>query len=363
MATQAFNIKNGMSMLVQKSQDHKKEKDHKMMIRDCAWLMFSKKFKIYIQVKPIRTSSGLISMNTTTYHKLKIEVKDYKLKTKSKHSMLDIVQPSRKLSLVKEAEHVKKAKRVRRPAKKSTTTPTTGVVLGNTLGVSVSKKKAPAKADRSKGIEILSDVALSEAAQLKEATKRSKKDFHISQESGSGNGTNFESGVPDEKQRKSSGTDEGTDDNDDLNDDDNDDDNANDDENPSFTLKDYDEEEHDEEYESNDEYENVFEEENGDLYKDVDVRSLGAEHENERKGDEDMIDADQNVSQEQSYEKVIEDAHVTLTALQNTNDSKQSSFVSLDFANQFLILEKAPPSDHEVASLMNIKMSYEVSST
>ncbi|GKF83609.1 hypothetical protein Tco_0248507, partial [Tanacetum coccineum] len=52
--------------------------------------------------------------------------------------------------------------------------------------------------------------ALSEAAQLKEATKRSKKDFYISQASGSGDGTDFESGVPDEQHRKTSSTDEGT---------------------------------------------------------------------------------------------------------------------------------------------------------
>nr|GFB86861.1 hypothetical protein [Tanacetum cinerariifolium] len=56
-----------------------------------------------------------------------------------------------------------------------------------------------------------------------------------------------------------------------------------DDENPSFTLKDYDEEEHDEEYETDDDNENVYEEEDDDLCKDVDVRSLGAEHEKERK--------------------------------------------------------------------------------
>nr|GEY98293.1 hypothetical protein [Tanacetum cinerariifolium] len=55
-----------------------------------------------------------------------------------------------------------------------------------------------------------------------------------------------------------------------------------DDENPSFTLKDYDEEEHDKEHESDDDYKNVYKEEDDDLYKDVDVRSLGAEHENER---------------------------------------------------------------------------------
>nr|GFD59137.1 hypothetical protein [Tanacetum cinerariifolium] len=55
--------------------------------------------------------------------------------------------PLRKLSLVKEAEPVKKAKRVKRPAKKSTTAPTAGVVIRDTPYVSVSKKKAPAKAD------------------------------------------------------------------------------------------------------------------------------------------------------------------------------------------------------------------------
>ncbi|GJZ35358.1 reverse transcriptase domain-containing protein [Tanacetum coccineum] len=70
--------------------------------------------------------------------------------------------------------------------------------------------------------------------------------------------------------------------------------NLDDDENPSFILKDYDEEEHDEEYESDDDNENVFEEEDDDLYKDVDMRSLGAEHEKERKGDEEMIDTDHN---------------------------------------------------------------------
>nr|GEX94617.1 uncharacterized mitochondrial protein AtMg00810-like [Tanacetum cinerariifolium] len=49
-----------------------------------------------------------------------------------------------------------------------------------------------------------------------------------------------------------------------------------DDENPSFTLKDHDEEEHDEEYEAGDDYENVYGKEDDDLYKDVDVRSLRA---------------------------------------------------------------------------------------
>nr|GEW45113.1 hypothetical protein [Tanacetum cinerariifolium] len=258
-----------------------------------------------------------------------------------------VASPSSKSSHVKEAEPIKKGKKVKRPAKKSTTTPTTSVVIIDTPGVYVSMKKAPAKDDRSKSIEILSDVALSEATQLKEATKRSKKDFHISQESGSGEGTNFESGVPDEKHRKKSSTDEGTGtkpgvpdvpeyqyksddeswgDSKDDKDDKDDDDNENNDDN-----KDYKEEEHDEEYESDDDNENVFEEEDDDLYKYVDVRSLGAEQEQERKCDEKMSDADQN----------------------KTESSKQSSYISSDFVSKFLILENIPPAVDEVASMMN----------
>nr|GEU55667.1 reverse transcriptase domain-containing protein [Tanacetum cinerariifolium] len=250
---------------------------------------------------------------------------------------------------VENYEPVKKAKRVKRPAKKATTAPIAGVVIRDTPGASVSKKKATAKADRSKG-----------------------------------NGTDFESRVPDEQQCKISSTNDGIgtkpwvpdvreyqfesddeswgnseddnddlndhddDDNDDLNDhddDDNDDsnddvskgdddkaasdndgsdahdseriDSCDDDENPSFTLKDYDEEEHDKEYESDDDYENVFEEEDDDLYKDVD----------------------------------------------KTKDSKQSSSVSSDFTSKFLILENVPPAIDEVTSMMNFKNHHEESST
>ncbi|GJW82236.1 hypothetical protein Tco_0146211 [Tanacetum coccineum] len=257
-----------------------------------------------------------------------------------------VASPSSKLSPIKEVELVMKAKRVKRSAKNSTIAPTTGVVIRDTPGVSVSKKKAPAKGEKGKGMELLSNATLLEAAQVKEALHKSKKDSHMLHASGSGDRVGSQPKVLDESEDKTTGTDEGIgtkprvpdvptydseseneswgdneDDNDDINDDDDDDDKVNDDdsenedddgndshdsertdsdddddENPSFTLKDYDEEEHDEEYESNDDNENVFEEEDDDLYKDVDVRSLGSEKEKEMKGDEEMIDADQNVS-------------------------------------------------------------------
>ncbi|GJT30425.1 hypothetical protein Tco_0910700 [Tanacetum coccineum] len=93
-------------------------------------------------------------------------------------------------------------------------------------------------------------------------------------------------------------------------------------------------------YKSDDDNENVFEEkEDDDLYKDVDVRSLGTKHEKER--------------------QVVEDAHMTLTASQKTDDSKQSSFILSDFASKFLILENVPPAVDEVSSMMNVKSRFD----
>nr|GEU76704.1 hypothetical protein [Tanacetum cinerariifolium] len=115
----------------------------------------------------------------------------------------------------------------------------------DTSDKSVSKKKAPSKADRGKGIELLFDAALLEDAQLKKTMRKSKLMMILGGDS---------EDVHDE--------DDGNDD-DNGNDDDsgNDDDGGNDaqdseqtdsddDKNPSFTLKDYEEEEQDEEYES-----------------------------------------------------------------------------------------------------------------
>nr|GFA81546.1 hypothetical protein [Tanacetum cinerariifolium] len=50
------------------------------------------------------------------------------------------------------------------------------------------KTKQPTKMPKAKGLDVLFKVALTEAEQLKLANKRSKKDFHISHASGSGDG-------------------------------------------------------------------------------------------------------------------------------------------------------------------------------
>nr|GEV04176.1 hypothetical protein [Tanacetum cinerariifolium] len=128
-----------------------------------------------------------------------------------------------------EAKPVKKAKRVKRPTKKSATAPTIGVVIRDTPSVSVLKKKAPAKGDRGKVIKLLFDATLLKAAQgdSEDESDDIDDDDNINND--------------DSKNEDDNGNDahdsESTD-------------SDNDDENPSFTLKDYVKEEHDEEYES-----------------------------------------------------------------------------------------------------------------
>ncbi|GJW23504.1 hypothetical protein Tco_0034126 [Tanacetum coccineum] len=88
-----------------------------------------------------------------------------------------LVSPSKKKTLVAVEEPIKK------PAKKhAARRQSTGVQIRDTLGVSVSKKKAPTKAKRNKGIDLLSEAALLEEAH---------------------EGADLESEVPDEPKGKS----------------------------------------------------------------------------------------------------------------------------------------------------------------
>ncbi|GJW82144.1 hypothetical protein Tco_0146119 [Tanacetum coccineum] len=210
------------------------------------------------------------------------------------------------------------------------------------------KKKTLVKADRSKGLNVLSEVALSEAAQLKEATKRSKKDFHISQ-ANEGTGT-----IPRVLDVPKYDYEKGDDTNDD-------DEETNIDRTESDIIKTlvlnqsnieyYKEEEKiDDEETMNDEEDDEVTKE---LYKDVNV-NLGNE-------DTEMTNADQggleqqNVSQESRFEQVEEDAHVTLTPVLDTQEADepvQSSSVSSDFTNKLLNLENPSLADNEIDSLM-----------
>ncbi|GKB84207.1 hypothetical protein Tco_0956479, partial [Tanacetum coccineum] len=188
-----------------------------------------------------------------------------------------VASPSRKLSPVLEEEPAEKPKRAKKPAKKSTTVRTAVVAIRDTPSKSVPKKKTPAKVNRGKGMDLLSDVVLLEAAQVKKTLKKSKLETHKLHASGSSDGVGSQPKVPDEQEDKTTGTDEGSDSDDD---DDNDDD-------------------------------------SDEVTKDDD------DHEEEGKRDEEMIDAGRDESTQQTtYEQVKDDEHVTFTTVHNTQKTE-----------------------------------------
>ncbi|GJV89407.1 hypothetical protein Tco_1533345 [Tanacetum coccineum] len=115
-----------------------------------------------------------------------------------------------------------KSKRVKRPAKKSNKALARGVVIRETPEMPLSKKKEKVDVTRGKGIELLSQVALTEDAQFEEVQRKSMRDFHKTHPSGYGTvtkialsvakikpsitseGTGVKPGVPDVTEEESS---------------------------------------------------------------------------------------------------------------------------------------------------------------
>ncbi|GJS09451.1 hypothetical protein Tco_0366247 [Tanacetum coccineum] len=155
--------------------------------------------------------------------------------------------------------------------------------------------------------------------------------------------TDFESGVPNKQQRKTSDADKGTaidDNSDEVTKDDDEDDvesDVNDDKEASDSEKTYSDEDENLNLNPNDDEEEEKEEE--------DVRTPNSFEFNDDDEEYDKLHKDVNVSasQEKSYEQVIEDTHVTLTSSQKTEGSKQSTSISSNFASKFLNLDNVPP--------------------
>nr|GEV32176.1 hypothetical protein [Tanacetum cinerariifolium] len=212
--------------------------------------------------------------------------------------------------------------------------------------------------------------------------KTKQKRLRISQANGSGDETDFESGVPDEQQHKTSSADEGSgtkprvldvpkyiskNENESWRDSD-DDVTKDDDEDDVESDPNHDNEASDSEMTESDEDKNLNLNSNDDEEEEkeeYDVRTPDSIEFNYNDEVYDELYKDVNVStfQEKSYEQVIEDAHVTLTSSQKIEGSKQSSSVSSDFASKFLNLDNVPPVIDEVASMMNVKTPHEESIT
>ncbi|GJX96853.1 hypothetical protein Tco_0352651 [Tanacetum coccineum] len=132
------------------------------------------------------------------------------------------------ISIHEDTQKVPKPKYIRKKAdsdtspKKKPDQATKGTRLKSKAKVAKpNKKKQPTKKTKEKGLAVLSEVALTEVEQIKLATKRSKKDFHISHASGSGDGVTISVKVSDvplyesESDKESWGDSEDEDDNDD----------------------------------------------------------------------------------------------------------------------------------------------------
>nr|GEV42184.1 hypothetical protein [Tanacetum cinerariifolium] len=186
------------------------------------------------------------------------------------------------------------------------------------------KGKQPAKSSKAKGLSVLFEVALTEAEQMKLATKRSMQQTHISQASRSGTdeGTGIIPGVPDvptyesneEISWKSSDEDD-DDDVDDQSDDDDDQDSDNDDDDfihPKLTT-------HDEETKDEESFDPIIQ------------TSSQVENSNDESNDDEshVWKADVQLTDVHTTQ-VLKETYVTLTPV-NPDGQQQSSSVSSQF--------------------------------
>nr|GEU71244.1 integrase, catalytic region, zinc finger, CCHC-type, peptidase aspartic, catalytic [Tanacetum cinerariifolium] len=201
------------------------------------------------------------------------------------------------------------------------------------------KGKQPAKASKAKSLTALSEVAMTEAQQLKLATKRSLQQTHISQASGS----SVDEGIGDDDDEKG---DDGDDD-EEGNDDDDDDDDAQDNDDQEDER---DDDEDDQEKETKDEEsfdpipktpENTDDEGNGEENLGT---NIGREEGHDEEDEEDKLYRDININLGRGVQMAdvhssqeFEDSHVTLTPV-NLDGQQQSSSVSSQFVTSMLNL-------------------------
>ncbi|GJY81482.1 hypothetical protein Tco_0494233 [Tanacetum coccineum] len=234
------------------------------------------------------------------------------------------------------------------------------------------KKKQPAKKPKAKGLAVLSEVALTKAKQLKLATKRSNTQFHSSHASGSGDGVDTQSKIPDEQHLKMTGADEGTnkdkgdennsddisdkgeDDNDGNNGNDGDDDDANDDDKQEGDDTNEDDEETDSDRtESGIIKMPILDQSTTEYYKEEEAKFDHEETMNDDEDDEVTKELYEDVNVNLGYEDTeMTNADQGASEQQNADEPVQSSSVSSKFTSKLLNLEKPSLADNEIASLM-----------
>ncbi|GJW04429.1 hypothetical protein Tco_1563285 [Tanacetum coccineum] len=258
--------------------------------------------------------------------------------------------PSKKDSVPVQAdeEPVQKGKRVKRPAKKSTTTPAAGIVIKEALVETKSKKKGKEKVDVAyrKEIELLSDVALTEEAQIKEERKRSLRDFHKTHPSSSGT---VAKKPPSVEKITPTVTSERTGDKPEVPD-------VTEDDSTNSESESWGNDEDD----SNNDQESSNEG-NDDQEEEEFVQTPSP---TDDKDDDDLESESDDVIKKTTQEHVVEDAHVTISTItKKTEVPVTSSSRSSDLASKFLNFSDIPHADAEIVSPLDVYVHHEVPRT
>nr|GEU41152.1 hypothetical protein [Tanacetum cinerariifolium] len=242
--------------------------------------------------------------------------------------------------------------------------------------MSLSKKKEKMTAEKHKGINLLSKVALAEEAQYKEVRKKSLRDFHKTHPSGSGTvtkiapsaakskpsvtneGTGVKPGVPDVTREESTKKEIGNDEEEE------------DDEFVKTLSNDTDDEDEIKiKYKAQGDEDENMDQTTSQLYDDVDIwlnkPVTTDEGFNQKEGaDAKMTNIQQgNKNPEITLNQVIEDAHVTLSTIpQKTEVPVISSSYSSDLVSKFLNFSDIPHTNAEIVSLIDVHIHHEVPS-
>ncbi|GKD31435.1 hypothetical protein Tco_1242213 [Tanacetum coccineum] len=253
---------------------------------------------------------------------------------------------------------LQKGKRVKRPAKKSTTTPAACIVIREAPVETKSKRKEKEKEKvdvaHGNGIELLSNVVLTEEAQIKEVRKKSLRDFHKTYPSGS---STVAKKPPSVEKITPTGNDE-----DDSNNDQESSNEGSDQENES-EKQESDSEQEEESKDNDQEEESLFSYTDDKDDDDLESKSDDVIKSDEEKG---MDDTTYQFDDEptQTDKEVVQDVHVTISAvIKKTEVLVTSSSGSSDLAYKFLNFSYIPHADAEIVYPLDVHVHHEVPRT
>ncbi|GJR93247.1 hypothetical protein Tco_0265421 [Tanacetum coccineum] len=272
-------------------------------------------------------------------------------------------------------EPVQKGKRVKRPAKKSTTKPAAGVIIREAPMETKSKSKEKKKVDVTcgKGIELLSEVALTEEAQMKEVPDVTEDDSTESEYESWGND---EDDSNNEQESSNEGSEQENKSEEQESDSEQEEESEDDDQEEEEFVHTPIDDKDDDNLESKSDDVIKSDEENGmddttyQFDDDVDARlkeptQTDKEVVQGEGADAEMNDAEQgNENLETIQEQFVKDAHVTIsTVTKKTKVPVTSSSRSSDLASKFLNFLDIPHADAEIVSPLDVHVHHEVPRT